>query len=330
MHTTQHLAQQIFRLRTPADFEAAALAVFRYQAAHNAVYARFLAYNNCLPHLVQHLPQIPFLPISLFKTQQIVCGTAAAQAVFSSSGTTGTNTSRHYVQDLSLYEQSFMAAFEQFYGQVSDYAVLALLPSYLERNGSSLVYMAQHLIAQSGDADSGFYLHNYADLSRLLYRRNSKQQKTLLLGVSFALWDLAEQYPQALPHTIVMETGGMKGKRPEIVRPQLHHILSEAFGCGSIHSEYGMTEMLSQAYSAGGGVFACPPWLRVLTREATDPRHLLPVGDTGCLNVIDLANLHSCSFLATDDVGKCYPNGMFEVLGRTDNSQVRGCNLLLE
>lgn len=323
------LKQQLFSIQTTAQFEAVALDVFRYQAANNLVYKTFLNYIGCKVSNIAHVAQIPFLPIELFKTQRIVTGNLPTQQTFTSSGTTGTQTSKHEVCDLALYEKSFMHSFEQFYGAATQYCVLALLPAYLERTGSSLVYMANHLIEKSKYPQSGFYLYDYAKLSKILRQLNNIGKKTLLLGVSFALWDLAEQHPQPLPHTIVMETGGMKGKRPEIVRPQLHQILQNAFGLNTIHSEYGMTELLSQAYSNGQGIFRCPNHMQVLVREANDPFHILPTNQTGCLNIIDLANLHSCSFLATADLGKVFDDGSFEISGRMDSSDVRGCNLMV-
>jgi phenylacetate-coenzyme A ligase PaaK-like adenylate-forming protein len=327
--TASLLRQQIFNIQTPAQFEAITLDVFRYQAANNLVYKQFLNYMGCNTSKVTRIADIPFLPLELFKTQHLVTGNLPIEQTFTSSGTTGAQTSQHHVCDLMIYEESFTRSFEHFYGTIDQYCVLALLPAYLERTGSSLVYMANKFIEQSHHPKSGFYLYNYANLAKILQELNNIQQKTLLLGVSFGLWDLAEQYPQPLHHTLIMETGGMKGKRPEIVRPHLHQILQNAFGVTAIHSEYGMTELLSQAYSQGQGIFNCPAWMQVLVREPNDPLHILTTNQVGCLNVIDLANLHSCSFLATADLGKVFDDNSFEILGRMDSSDVRGCNLMV-
>ena len=257
------------------------------------------------------------------------CGNAPHQQIFTSSGTTGAQTSRHYVKELSLYEQSFRKGFEHFYGNVEDYVVLALLPSYLERTGSSLITMVADLIERSGSQYSGFYLNEYDLLAQRLQTLDASGKKVLLIGVSFALLDLITEHTFSLKNTIVMETGGMKGRRKELVREELHALLCKGFGVEMIHSEYGMTELLSQAYSAGKGIYKCVPWLKVLIRETNDALSYLPTGKTGGLNIIDLANRESCSFIATQDLGKLYPDGTFEVLGRFDNADIRGCNLLI-
>ncbi|MGB0838850.1 MAG: acyl transferase [Chitinophagales bacterium] len=311
------------------------LDLFRYQAQYNEVYAHFVRYLGIDPMQIQELEDIPFLPISLFKTQKILTKLPTAQnempiqQVFTSSGTTQSTVSQHFVVEEQLYLRSCMTAFEQFYGNIADYCVLALLPSYLERQGSSLVFMVNHWIERSEHKKRGFYLHNYAALAKTLTELEQKQQKTLLIGVSYALWDLAEQFPTPLKHTIVMETGGMKGKRKELLRTDLHQIFQDAFGVQNIHSEYGMTELLSQAYSKGQGIFRCPKWMKVMTRDLSDPLQSLPPQQTGAINIIDLANRHSCAFIATNDLGKTYADGSFEILGRMDYSDIRGCNLMV-
>jgi len=284
---------------------------------------------NCLPNGVNTLEKIPFLPIECFKTEKVYCGHTTPQQIFTSSGTTGAQTSRHYVKDLSLYEQSFRKGFEHFYGNVGDYVVLALLPSYLERTGSSLITMVADLIERSGSQYSGFYLNEYDLLAERLQTLDASGKKVLLIGVSFALLDLITEHTFSLKNTIVMETGGMKGRRKELVREELHALLCKGFGVEMIHSEYGMTELLSQAYSAGKGIYKCVPWLKVLIRDTNDALSYLPTGKTGGLNIIDLANRESCSFIATQDLGKLHPDGTFEVLGRFDNADIRGCNLLI-
>ncbi|MBK6610977.1 MAG: acyl transferase [Sphingobacteriales bacterium] len=326
----------IFTLNTPASFEAAALQIFRQQAQKCAPYQAFLHYLKTDISQISRIEQIPFLPVEVFKTHKVVTqfypdAPAADNSpiVFTSSGTTGQAVSKHYVQNVLLYEHSFMRGFEHFYGPVNQYCVLALLPAYLERQGSSLVYMAQHLIEKSGHKQSGFYLYNTKQLAQTLSQLTTQKQPILLLGVSFALLDFAQQYPQPLPFTIIMETGGMKGRHREITRPELHKILQTAFNRPNIHAEYGMTELLSQAYSLGNGLFTCPPWMRVLPRNVNDPLDNNAYHQTSGLNIIDLANIHACSFIATQDLGKVYANNQFEVLGRFDYSDVRGCNLML-
>lgn len=278
---------------------------------------------------VKSLQQIPFLPIQFFKSHEVVSSTNPVQETFTSSGTTGMITSKHLVTDVSLYEQSYRNAFSEFYGNIEDYAVLALLPSYLERKGSSLIYMVNDLIQLSKNPNSGFYLHNYDELTSKLIELDSEGQNVLLIGVTYALLDLIEQQNFQLQNTNVMETGGMKGKRKEIIREELHEILCQGFGVSNIHSEYGMTELLSQAYSLGNGIFECPNWMQILIRDTEDALSYVSTGKTGGINVIDLANINSCSFIATQDLGKKYPNNSFEVLGRFDNSDIRGCNLMV-
>ncbi|MCA6361597.1 MAG: acyl transferase [Bacteroidetes bacterium] len=314
---------------TAADYDALTLRVFRHQAQHVAVYREFVQLLGITPENVTSPAQIPYLPASLYKTHRILEDGLQPQQIFTSSGTTGQITSQHFVADVSLYEESFMRSFELFYGDIQNYVVLALLPSYLEREGSSLVYMADALIKRSNRPESGFYLHNLAELAALLRQLSQAAQPVLLLGVTYALLDLAEQFPQPLPHTIIMETGGMKGKRREMIREEVHETLCSAFSVAHIHSEYGMTELLSQAYSKGDGIFYCPPWMRIHIREMNDPLSTAGFGKTGGVCITDLANLHSCSFIATQDLGKLHENGSFEILGRFDHSDVRGCNLMV-
>lgn len=311
-----------------------ALKVFRYQAHNNALYKLYLKTLGLNTDEVKELQQIPFLPIEFFKSHQLVTGDGTVEEIFTSSGTTGMVQSKHYVTDVSIYEKSYRKAFELFYGSVTDYCILALLPSYLERDGSSLIYMADDLIKQSKHPDSGFYLNNYEELLLKLEQLEHQKQATILLGVTYSLLDIAELYAARknklpLQHTIIMETGGMKGKRREMIREELHQVLCSSFGVTAIHSEYGMTELLSQAYSKGDGRFNCPPWMRILIRDANDPFTFLPASQTGGINIIDLANVNSCSFIASQDLGKTAPDGSFEILGRFDASDIRGCNLLV-
>ena len=323
------LKNTIYHLHNAQAFEQTALAIFSAQAKHNPVYSAYLKALGVHPESVTTVSQIPFLPISFFKTAEVVTGSWQAETMFTSSGTTGATTSRHFVKELSVYEESFTTAFEQFYGSAEDLCILALLPNYLEREGSSLVYMADALIKKSVFPESGFYLHNYSELISALRKTAEQNTPTLLLGVSFALLDVAESLSGFKhPNLIVMETGGMKGRRKEMIRAELHEVLSKGFGVETIHSEYGMTELLSQAYSKGNGIYHCPPWMRVSARDVSDPLSAIDYGQTGGLNVIDLANLYSCSFIATEDLGKIYPDGSFEVLGRFDQADIRGCNLM--
>lgn len=306
-----------------------ALKVFRYQHEHNAVYRSFCDYLNTDVQKVKSIAQIPFLPIQFFKSHEVICGQPNIAQIFTSSGTTGMSTSRHLVSDVSLYEQSYRLGFSEFYGNIQDYVVLALLPSYLEREGSSLIYMVDDLIQSSQHPESGFYLHNLDELAQKLKTLDASGQNVLLIGVTYALLDLIERHSFSLQNTIIMETGGMKGQRRELIREELHQILCTGFGVSSIHSEYGMTELLSQAYSLGNGIFECPPWMQILVRDTEDPLQYVDSGKTGGINVIDLANLNSCAFIATQDLGKQSPNGSFEVLGRFDHSDIRGCNLMV-
>ena len=319
----------IFSIQTDADFVQAALQTFGYQYQHNQVYQRFCTLLGRTPDKVRQLTDIPFLPIEFFKSEAVYCGNERPTTVFTSSGTTGSQTSRHYVKDLAVYQQSFRQGFADFYGNIEEYTVLALLPSYLERTGSSLITMVADLIERSGSADSGFYLNEYDLLAEKLTDLDRSGRKVLLIGVSFALLDLVETHRFQLKNTIVMETGGMKGRRKELIREELHAILCEGFGVEHIHSEYGMTELLSQAYSAGSGLYESVRWLKVLIRDTNDALSYQRPLKTGGINLIDLANIHSCSFIATQDLGRLHPDGRFEVLGRFDNADIRGCNLLI-
>ncbi|MDO6471100.1 acyl transferase [Maribacter sp. 1_MG-2023] len=319
----------IFDIQTEGDFLTQALRIFKLQYDNNAVYHDFCTYLNVKPDAVQTLEQIPFLPIEFFKSKEILSTTNTPEITFTSSGTTGNETSKHFVTDLSLYEQSYLKAFNHFYGDIADYCVLALLPSYLERTGSSLIYMADDLIKKSHHPESGFFLNEYEQLHELLLELQKTDTKILIIGVSFALLEFTEQYQMSLNNTIIMETGGMKGRRKEIVRQELHQLLSTGFGVQNIHSEYGMTELLSQAYSQGNGVFDCPAWMKILVRDTEDPLSYLNNGKSGGINVIDLANINSCSFIATQDLGKINQDGTFEIIGRFDNSDIRGCNLMV-
>jgi len=319
----------IFAISSQKQFEKVALKVFRFQYKNNLVYKEFCDFLKTDTQKVKKLQQIPFLPIQFFKSHKVVSNEYPIQATFSSSGTTGMATSKHFVSDVSLYEESYRKGFSQLYGNIEDYVVLALLPSYLEREGSSLIYMVEDLIQMTNNPESGFYLHNLEELTEKLIRLDSEGQDVILIGVTYALLDLIEKQKFQLTNTIVMETGGMKGRRKEMIREELHQQLCNGFGVTVIHSEYGMTELLSQAYSLGNGVFECPSWMQILVRDTEDALTYVSDGKTGGINVIDLANINSCSFIATQDLGKKNPNNSFEVLGRFDNSDIRGCNLMV-
>jgi len=319
----------IFNIQNEEDFTKVALQVFQHQFANNKVYRSFCDLLYIHPSDVKSIRQIPFLPIQFFKTREVLSTLDEVQEVFTSSGTTGSITSKHFVTDVALYEASYLNGFKHFYGNIKDYVVLALLPNYLERKGSSLVYMVQDLILKSTNADSGFYLHNLSELILKLKELEARNQKVLLIGVSFALLDLIEKEQFNLSNTIVMETGGMKGRRKEMIRAELHEELLKGFGVEKIHSEYGMTELLSQAYSCGKGLFESPPWMKILTRDTEDALTIQQAGKTGGINVIDLANYNSCSFIATQDLGSVYTDTTFEIIGRFDNSDIRGCNLMV-
>ncbi len=319
----------IIQINTTKEFQKTALKVFRFQYENNLVYQQFCKLLKRTPREVDNLQDIPFLPIEFFKSKTVLSSTDPIQTTFNSSGTTGILTSKHLVTDLSFYEASFRKAFSHFYGNIEDYAVLALLPSYLEREGSSLIYMVEDFIESSNHPDSGFYLHDHDALAKKLIELDKAGQNVLLIGVTYALLDLIERHSFTLNNTIIMETGGMKGKRKELIREELHQILTNGFGVSKIHSEYGMTELLSQAYSLGDGRFECPPWMDILVRDTEDALSYVSTGKTGGLNIIDLANINSCSFIATQDLGKKYSDHSFEVLGRFDHSDIRGCNLLV-
>ena len=322
------LQKQIFNIKSEQEFSTLALEVFKFQFENNKVYRSFcdLLYKH--PSDVKTVENIPFLPIEFFKTREILSSKEKPVISFSSSGTTGSVTSKHHVTDLSIYEKSYLNGFKQFYDNIEDYVVLALLPSYLEREGSSLIYMVDDLIKKSNHPESGFYLNNLDEINEKLIALDQSGQKVLLIGVSFALLELIEKYQFQLNNTIIMETGGMKGRRKEMIRPELHQLLKDGFGVSEIHSEYGMTELLSQAYSKGNGVFECPSWMKVFIRDTEDPLSIQKVNKTGGVNVIDLANINSCSFIATQDLGKKYEDDSFEILGRFDHSDIRGCNLM--
>ncbi|MBW3518929.1 acyl transferase [Flavobacterium sp. NKUCC04_CG] len=322
-------AEDIIQINSPKEFQKMALKTFRFQYDNNSVYRQFCELLKKNPSDVKNLYDIPFLPIEFFKTKDILSSDLPIQTTFTSSGTTGIVTSKHHITDLAYYELSFRKAFSHFYGNIEDYVVLALLPSYLEREGSSLIYMVNDLIEQSNQPESGFYLNNYSELIAKILQLEKDGQNVLLIGVTYALLDLIEIQKFNLQHTVIMETGGMKGKRKEMIREELHELLCEGFGVSEIHSEYGMTELLSQAYSLGNGVFECPPWMDILIRDTEDALSYLADGKAGGINVIDLANINSCSFIATQDLGKKQPNHSFEVLGRFDHSDIRGCNLMV-
>ncbi|WP_435623659.1 acyl transferase [Flagellimonas sp.] len=320
---------QIFSISNPTEFETLCLEVFAFQFAHNTVYKSYCELLNKSPKNISHSSEIPFLPIEFFKSKKILSSSKKPEALFESSGTTGSITSKHYISNIDIYKQSYTRTFSHFFGPAEAYCILALLPAYLERKGSSLIFMVDDLVSQSTHPDSGFYLYNLQELHSKLIELEEQGTQTLLIGVSFALLDLAEQFPLKLRHAKIMETGGMKGRRRELIREELHQQLKDAFGIDKIYSEYGMTELLSQGYSLGDGLFNCPPWMKIITRDTEDPLTLQNHGKTGGINVIDLANLYSCSFIATQDLGKTYADGTFEILGRFDHSDVRGCNLMV-
>ncbi len=330
MEKIKNLSEQIFQIKDETTFHQIALEVFMIQAEHNLIYKKYLETLKIDPQKINSIKDIPFLPIEFFKTHDVILEGRNSELIFSSSGTTGMIPSKHFVADLSLYEESFLRGFRHFFGAVEDYCILALLPSYLEREGSSLIYMADKLIQLSGNNKSGFFLHNLGELADLIHSPELESQKILLLGVTYALLDLAENYKINHPNLIVMETGGMKGKRKEMIREELHQFLCEKLSVREIYSEYGMTELLSQAYSLGQGIFKTLPWMKILIRDANDPFCLLPDEQSGGINIIDLANIYSCSFIMTQDLGRKFADGSFEVLGRFDTSDIRGCNLLVQ
>jgi phenylacetate-coenzyme A ligase PaaK-like adenylate-forming protein len=326
---TPYWIDKIFSITSEEGFNEASLEAFRFQYKNIPVYQQYCKLRNANPLNIEHYTAIPFLPISFFKSHAVKPPQLEHAEIFTSSGTTGSIPSCHYVHDLSIYTASFSKAFELFYGNITDYCVLALLPSYLERKGSSLILMAEWMIKESKNSNSGFYLNNLNELVNVLQQNEAAGQKTILLGVTYALLDLAEQNPLSLKNTIVMETGGMKGRRKEMIKEEVHAVLKTGLGIGEVHSEYGMTELLSQAYSKGKGLFETPLWMKVLVRDSYDPYTYLSEAKSGGINVIDLANLYSCSFIETQDLGKIHNNGQFEVLGRFDQSDIRGCNLMV-
>ena len=321
--------KNIFNISSENDFTKVTLDVFKHQFENNKTYRSFCDLLNVHPSDINLLAQIPFLPIQFFKSRKIVSSNDEIQEIFTSSGTTGSITSQHFVTDIELYKESYLNGFAHFYGDIKDYVVLALLPNYLERNGSSLVFMVNDLIRKTNQSESGFYLHNFDELTQKLIKLDKNGQKIILIGVSFALLDLIEKYQFSLKNTIIMETGGMKGRRKELVRAELHEVLKNGFGVAKIHSEYGMTELLSQAYSDANGIFKAPPWMKILIRDTEDALTILPNQKTGGINIVDLANYNSCSFIATQDLGKINENGTFEIIGRFDNADIRGCNLMV-
>jgi len=320
--------KKIFRINNFDEFTEIALSLFNIQAEKVPVYKKFINYLKIDPQQVKSLEDIPFLPIELFKSYMVIREGEKAELIFESSGTTGIKSSRHYIPYPEIYEKSFLTGFKYFYGSPADYTILALVPSYLERKNSSLIYMINTLIKETMSDDSGFYLYNYEELLKKIIAL--KQKKVMLIGVSFALLELAEKFSPDLSGIIVMETGGMKGKRKEITREELHHILSSKFQVENIHSEYGMTELLSQAYSKSDGIFKSPAWMKIMIRDLYDPGTIIKEGKTGAINIIDLANIYSCSFIATADLGRILPGKGFEIIGRMDNSDLRGCNLLAD
>jgi len=321
--------RKIFQISTKDEFNELSLQLFYHQAAKNPIYSRFIQLLGKSPRDCKKLDDIPFLPIELFKSQRLITTGLEPEMEFTSSGTTSAQTSTHFVADLELYKSSFTACFENFYGKISDYSILALLPSYLERTGSSLVFMVDHLIAASNSEDSGFFLNNLEELHSTILKLKSQRKKVLVIGVSFALLELAEKFPGDYSGIAFMETGGMKGRRKELTREELHHALATSFGVKHIHSEYGMTELLSQAYSSGKGMFTCPQWMKVLIRDTDDPLSRSMPGKAGGIDIIDLANINSCAFVSTQDLGRKNENDEFEVIGRYDQSDIRGCNLLV-
>jgi phenylacetate-coenzyme A ligase PaaK-like adenylate-forming protein len=329
MPNLSDIENRIFKIDNKESFNDLALKIFHFQFENNFVYKTFVQKLGVDISKITNIDEIPFLPIEFFKSHKILSKNTPAEIVFSSSGTTGMISSKHFVTDICLYENSFLNGFSMFYGKPEDFVFLALLPSYLQRGGSSLVYMAEKLIQKSDHSESGFYLNDYEKLYNTLLNLKAKGKKTILLGVTYALLDMIEKYSIDFSDLIVMETGGMKGRRKEMVREELHDVLTNGFGIREIHSEYGMTELLSQAYSKGEGKFDCPPWMKIKIRDINDPFSKVNTGKTGGINVIDLANLYSCSFIETKDLGKKYQDDSFEVLGRFDNSDVRGCNLLV-
>jgi hypothetical protein len=325
----KQLEGKVFAITNEKELSIIALEAFQFQFSNNATYHDFCRAIGRTPDKVFQITDIPFLPISFFKSHRVETTEFDAELFFSSSGTTGSITSSHYVKNADIYRRSFMDAFNRFYGDIKDYCIIGLLPSYLERGNSSLVYMVDHLITKTEHKSSGFYLNEFEELNTVLKDLEVSGQKTMLIGVTYALLDFGDRYPQKLSNTIIMETGGMKGRGREMTKAELYERLKSSFGVSHIHSEYGMTELLSQAYGVDG-LMSSPPWMRIFLRDETDPFTIYNPGqaNSGAINIIDLANLYSCAFIATEDVGKTYADGRFEILGRMDNSDIRGCSLM--
>lgn len=323
------LIKEIFKIESEEAFNEISLKVFNYQYKHNDIYRAFIDNLNVNTSEILRYKDIPCIPIDFFKTHQVLTGNKKIQATFKSSGTTGPATSSHHITDLNIYEESFLKTFNIFYGNPEHYTFLALLPSYLERNDSSLVYMVQKLTDISNKKDAGFYLYNHQELFEKLSVLEKRNEKTLLIGVSFALLDFFKNYTVKLRNTTIIETGGMKGRKKEMVREELHSVIKSATGLPQIHSEYGMTELLSQAYSQKNMLYKTPPWMKIIIRDTNDPFDYIKTGKSGGINIIDLSNIYSCSFIETKDLGKVNSDNSFEVLGRFDNSDIRGCNLMV-
>lgn len=322
------LKNKIFEIQNDTEFNEIALEIFRYQYNNNHIYKQFIDINDFKISEINHYKSIPFLPIEFFKTHKILSSNIIPEMFFESSGTSGMTRSRHFISNIDIYEKSFLKSFETFYGNIEKYCLIALLPNYQEQKNSSLIYMINKLIAATKNTDSGFYLYNLENLAKKLTELNTKKQQTILFGVTYALLDLAENFPINIPETIIFETGGMKGRRKEMIKEELHNRLKTAFKVNTIHGEYGMTELLSQAYSKENGRFYAPKWMKILIRETNDPFSILDNNRTGGINIIDLANIESCSFIATQDLGIRFEDGSFEISGRFDNSDIRGCNLM--
>lgn len=325
---SSELFRQITRLNPGDSLEELALQIARYQYKHNPLYHNYADSLKIVWDKIDSITKIPFLPIRFFKSHEVKTGDFKPEAIFTSSATTGDTVSKHHLKELRQYEEIFSLIFESNYGSPAEWAIFGLLPSYLERTGSSLVVMVDYLIQQSRFPDSGFFMYDHDNLVEKLKKTEAAGTKALLIGVTFALLDFAAKFQIPLEHTVVMETGGMKGRGLELTREEVAIQLKKAFGVTTIHSEYGMTELMSQAYSPGHGVFTPPPWLKMLVRDTSDPLESTLTG-SGALNIIDLANVHTCCFIATQDLGKVYANGDFEVTGRMDRSDIRGCNLMV-
>ncbi len=331
MKSASELIDKVFSIEEQG-FEKTALEIFRFQSTQNELYARYLGVLKSDPARVDSLYKIPFLPISFFKSHQVKTGSFEPAVIFESSGTTGKGTSRHFIKDLSVYERSFISGFKKFYGDPAEWCILALIPSFAERDHSSLAFMTDKLIQLSGQNQSGFYLDRMDELRSILSGKPESNRKILLIGLTYALLDLAEKINPGdiapKQQMVIMETGGMKGRRKEMIREEVHEVLKKSFGVNVIHSEYGMSELLSQAYSTGNGIFRTVPWMKVLVRDEDEPMQVSSKG-RGAVNIVDLANIYSCSFIATEDAGEIFDDGSFKVLGRLDESDLRGCNLMI-